>query len=477
MKISKIVAGVLSLCIMFTGEIMASSNSLSVYSIDKDKLPDISLPTIDWDAVNEQSYEFTLKSDGTYEISEYIYQKPDSGFYAVDITIPSSYKGKPVTSIGERAFAIYNAYHITGTITIPSSITSIGELAFSMCNFTNCIIPSSVTSIGSKAFKETPWLDNMRKQNSLVIINNILIDAQNAAGDVVIPNGVTDISGYAFSRNTNVTSVTLPNSVKTIGNCAFEVCESLEKINIPNTVTEIGAFAFDRCKKLSGTITIPGSVKTISSWAFANCTSLTNIVMQNGVINIGINAFRNCSSVTSVTIPNTVQTIENGAFSEEHKLTNIVIPESVKSIGRSCFEYCYKLKAVTIQNPKCEIYDTSNTIYSPADIYGYESSTAKSYAEKYNRKFVALDRTIKLGDVNFDGVVDGIDATLVLREYTMIISGDSETFSDNQKLAANVNGDESVDGIDATLILRYYTEALSLTSGTMPDMETWIKTH
>lgn len=67
--------------------------------------------------------------------------------------------------------------------------------------------------------------------------------------------------------------------------------------------------------------------------------------------------------------------------------------------------------------------------------------------------------------------VDGVDATLVLREYTLLLSGESGNFSSSQSTAANVNGDEKVDGINATLILRYYNEALSLTSGTMPDME------
>lgn len=159
MKINKIIAGVLSLCIMFTGGILASSNSLSAHSVDEDKLPDISLPPVDWDAVKEQSYEFTLKSDGTYEISKYIYKIPDSDFLpGVDITLPSTYKGKPVTSIEKRAFNTNNADHITGTLTIPSSITSIGDYAFWLCDFTNCVIPSSVTSIGIGAFDDTPWL-------------------------------------------------------------------------------------------------------------------------------------------------------------------------------------------------------------------------------------------------------------------------------------------------------------------------------
>lgn len=80
-----------------------------------------------------------------------------------------------------------------------------------------------------------------------------------------------------------------------------------------------------------------------------------------------------------------------------------------------------------------------------------------------------------LGDVNGDNVIDGIDATLVLREYTLIISGETGTFSENQKPAADVNNDSVIDGIDATLILRYYTLVISSPHGTMPSISEWIQ--
>lgn len=80
-----------------------------------------------------------------------------------------------------------------------------------------------------------------------------------------------------------------------------------------------------------------------------------------------------------------------------------------------------------------------------------------------------------LGNVNDDNVIDAIDATLVLREYTVIISGGTSIFNEKQKLAADVNKDSVVDGIDATLILRYYTLVISSPPGTMPNLEDWIQ--
>ena len=80
-----------------------------------------------------------------------------------------------------------------------------------------------------------------------------------------------------------------------------------------------------------------------------------------------------------------------------------------------------------------------------------------------------------LGDVTGDNVIDAIDATLVLREYTAIISNGAGTFDETKKLAANVNKDDVIDGVDVTLILRYYTLFISSPAGTMPDIGDWIQ--
>lgn len=470
---NKIIAVMLSCGIMISAQSVFFSENSTAYCRDID-LGDI---VIDLDASLAKNYEFTLKSDGTYEITKYIHEKDPTNIFgdSPDINIPKSYKGIAVTSIGPKAFCTNNFNHITGTVNIPSSITSIGDDAFYMAEFTDCVIPSSVTSIGRNAFAETPYLENMRKKTPLFIVNNILVDARTVSGDVVLPNTLKTIPYGAFRENELVTSVTIPDSVTSIEPYAFYKCSSLEKVNIPKGVTEIGKWAFAYCENLSGTLTIPSNIKTIGNAAYWDCRGLTSINIQNGVTSIEDNAFKFCMSVTEISIPESVKKIGGCAFSENRKLKSIVIPKSVESIGQGCFRYDYALNSVTILNSGCGIYDEEDTIPSYTTIYGYGASSAQVYAKKYDKKFVALNQTSKLGDVNCDGVVDGIDATLVLREYTLVISGESETFSDSQKLAANVNGDETVDGIDATLILRYYTEALSLTSGTMPDMETWIK--
>lgn len=133
-----------------------------------------------------------------------------------NITIPDN-----VTSIGNYAFG-----HCVSliNITIPDNVTSIGDGAFYGCtSLTSITIPESVTSIGYRAFYETPWLENKREENPLVVVSGILIDGVTIEGDIIIPNGVISIADNAFVECYNLTSITIPNSVINIGNNLFDV--------------------------------------------------------------------------------------------------------------------------------------------------------------------------------------------------------------------------------------------------------------
>ncbi len=300
-----------------------------------------------------------------------------------NIVIPDNYNRKPVIAIKFPAF-----YRCTGltSITIPNSVTSIGDYTFYGCSgLTSITIPNSVTSIGDRAFCDCTGLTSVTIPNSVTNIGDYTFYGCSGLTSITIPNCVTSIGDYAFSYCIELTSVTIPNSVTSIGDSAFKDCSRLTSIYyagdvaswcgisgldnlmrrdqtlyidgkeltgdlvIPNGVTSIGYGAFYDCSGLTS-VTIGNSVTSIGDFAFGDCTGLTNITLPNSVTSIGDYAFRGCSGLTSITIPNSVTSIGGSAFRGCSGLTSITIPNSVTSIGWSAFRDCYSLTSITIPN-------------------------------------------------------------------------------------------------------------------------------
>jgi len=180
------------------------------------------------------------------------------------------------------------------------TITSIGS-AFARSEFTSITIPDSVTSIGNYAFFECINLASVTIPNSVTSIEGYAFSGCSSLTSITIPDSVTSIGNSAFLGCSGLTSVTIPNSVTSIGNHAFYYCSGLTSVTIGNGVTSIGSYTFRECINLAS-VTIPNSVTSIGNRAFSYCSGLTSVTIGNGVTSIGSYAFRECSSLTSITI-------------------------------------------------------------------------------------------------------------------------------------------------------------------------------
>lgn len=304
---------------------------------------------------------------------------------------------------------------------------------------------------------------------------------EDSAAEIAIPaeiNGVTvtEIGSSAFSYHSDLTSVTLPNTITLISDYAFFYCDSLVNINLPDSITEIQENAFSNCHSLVS-VDIPKNITSISEDLFSGCIALENITIPEGVTSIGENAFNTCRSLRSISIPENVASIGGYAFSTCESLINITLPYSVASIGTSAFYGCTDMKKMIILNPECEILGGKTTITNDYDfiknvgilygtIYGYENSTAMTYAEEFSYPFRAFE---SIGDVNFDGAIDALDASLVLTEYSANATGQDSALSDSALSVADVNFDTAIDALDASAILSFYASNATGGNGTIFD--------
>lgn len=289
----------------------------------------------------------------------------NDAFYYCDgltsIDIPAS-----VTSIGEYAFydcsnlskaefvsierlcsikfensssnPLYSAHHLyidgekQTSVTIPSSVVSIGNYAFINCeDMISISIPSSVTSIGESAFEGCLGLTKAEFA-SIESLCNIKFDRMGASNPL-------SYAHHLFINGSEQTSVNIPSSVTNIGDYTFLGCSGLTSVTIPSSVTSIGIAAFAGCTGLTS-ITIPPSVNFINGAAFAG-TGIASIVIPESVTDLVGELFANCHNLASVTLPSTMQGIGSGNFRDCPNLKLITIkattPPTIYASGTEAF--------------------------------------------------------------------------------------------------------------------------------------------
>ena len=265
------------------------------------------------------------------------------------LTIPSS-----ITSIGMH---LYGVTSVT-SVTIPNTVTTIGSQAFAGCSNlatvnmgtgvkTAITIPESVETLGGSAFygcsgiKKLTW-------NAINLNYNGDIDAANIE-QVTIGNKVQTLPSN-FVRTAKITSITLPASVKTIGQRAFDRCTGLMSVAIPSGAA-VGYQAFYGCSALQS-LTIPATIGTVDNTAFGECP-ITQVTwnLTNGS---GMNQFLNTGNITKVTIGSNVTSLPNN-FMQNAKISSVTLPANLTAISQNAFYGCTGLTGISIPNKVTEI--------------------------------------------------------------------------------------------------------------------------
>jgi hypothetical protein len=245
-----------------------------------------------------------------YSVSEVGQEATVTGFRgtADDVTILPFYNGYRITAIADRAF--YGCEDLK-SISIDSSVKSIGNYAFYNCASLESVGLGSVESVGLKSFS---YCQSLR-------------------------------------------SIAMPATLKNIGGYAFFGC-GLESIKIPGNAA-VGKGAFSECKDLK-TVSFTGHGTVIGTRAFYNDSSLSSVDFS-GAASIGLKAFPYCDGLISVVIPGCVSAVGGYAFFNCANLREITIEDGVEKIGKSAFSVCKSLEMVEL--PETLAYMGSNAFY------------------------------------------------------------------------------------------------------------------
>ncbi len=307
----------------------------------------------------------------------------------------NSVKFYPVTAIANNAFSS-SAERIYGKLTIPETVTSIGDNAFANTHISGeVLIPNSVTSIGAGAFsglKER--VTSLSISSSIVIIPEKAFYQSNINGTIVIPDSVTSIGKNAFTSTNISGELVIPHSVTSVGESAFEKCAKITSLIL---YSEPADYNYENINKS----------QEISNSAFMDCTSLSSLTLGTGITSLGNNAFANNTSITEINLnsidikdltatSNTFKaigtkadgisfkvgtkvtkipsylfyseqienapritsiTFEEGSicasigansFTNSYFISSVKLPDSIAKIGTNAFKNCYSLTSVTV---------------------------------------------------------------------------------------------------------------------------------
>ena len=248
---------------------------------------------------------------GVTSIGEYAFQNCST---LVSVTIPET-----VTSIRTNAFA--GCSGLTSITVDPNNavydsrencnaiIETSSNKLLRGCNNNTVVIPSTVTAIGDYAFSGCSGLTS-----------------------TTIPAGVTIIGDRAFTGCTGLGSINFPDGLTSIGEYAFSGCSGLGgSITIPESVTSIGKRAFQNCSTLVS-ITSLGSITEISEYTFYNCSGLSSATIPASVTSIGIRAFNGCSGLTDIYVywPSNLPTPNANAFT--NYTATLHVPDGTKDV-------------------------------------------------------------------------------------------------------------------------------------------------
>ncbi len=449
-----------------------SFNSIERYAFQSMKAEKIIIP--ETKTIGEFAFESCKTDDlsinGAEKIGEHAFQ---------NVKVSDLFSIKNVKEIGEYCFAYteikdvdlsscngisigdyaFNGSNKLEHLTLPSSLGTIGNNAFSNCTSLETINYSK----GISDFKEIPYcmFSGCSSLKSFYDTTTFKPAVDTRKNTVIIPSGVETIGEQAFSGCKAIENIKLPDNLKTIKKSAFSGNENISEIEIPSGTKSIGENAFGGCTKLTG-ITIPKSVTEIGDKAFDKCTSLTiygytgsyaeTYANKNNIPFVDLTKKTDTTTTETTVTEVTATTAATTTASSDTSKAETTAADTAASSNTSKAETTAASTTASSNTSKAETTAASTTASS-------NTSKAETTATTKALSTTASDsQELIYGDLNGDGVADLTDLT-ILGVYLM-----SKNDAKNIKnvMAGDVDGNGVVDIADLPKFKQYISKDSSV---------------
>ena len=193
--------------------------------------------------------------------------------------------------------------------------------------------------------------------------------------NVIMQDGIKDISSQVFRNCANLKSVYISKSVRYISDeCVFEECNNLVSIEVDSENERYSSQDGVLYNKEKTTLiaapgkieecNVPSTVKTIGNYAFSQCKNLKKVILPEGLENINMYSFHRCALLSEINLPSTLKSIDIYAFSSTNITGELVIPDSVETIENSSFSGCHNISKFVIGSNLKTISGTSSIDYN-----------------------------------------------------------------------------------------------------------------
>ena len=248
--------------------------------------------------------------------------------------------GYNVKTIGNYAFYCC----ALGRVSVPSATTIIGKYAFAEnTKMTRATLRKNLLTIDNGAFRNCNALATVSIPSTVNSIGIEAFENCSSISAITIPVGVTEINNRAFSNCSSLASVTINGEVTRIGISAF-YNNAFERITLPETVAVLDDSSFRHCANLKK-ITLPTSVTTLGDAVFFECSALGNASMPDSVTSVGKGVFFYNDDITVQIRKNTGMLADS--ILKQQGVHHVILDEDISTIGNNAFDSCYELSTIT----------------------------------------------------------------------------------------------------------------------------------